>query len=68
MAWYKTISEWLEGEGFVPGKNDPCVYVHPITGMRLAVVVDDIICRGSREDTEAFYTALEARFQCKDPS
>ena len=68
MAWYKTISEWLEGEGFVPGKNDPCVYVHPITGMRLAVVVDDIICRGSRKDTEAFYNALEARFQCKDPS
>ena len=70
MAWYKTLREWLEGEGVVSGKNEPCVYdiVHPKTGLRLAVVVDDIICRGSREATDSFYAALEKRFQCKDPA
>ena len=68
MAWYKTLIEWLEGEGVVSGKNEPCVYVHPKTGLRLAVVVDDIICRGSREATDSFYAALEKRFQCKDPA
>ena len=56
MAWYKTLREWLEGEGFVSGKNGPCGYVHPKTGLRLAVVVDDIICRGSKEATDSFYS------------
>ena len=36
--------------------------------MRIALVVDDILCRGPREATEQFYTALREKFACKDPT
>ena len=70
MQWHKTISGWLEspGMGFVPGKNDPCVYVNKETGMRLALVVDDILCRGPMGATVQFYKDLEKRFEVKDPT
>ena len=73
--WHRTISGWLTdekvwgaGKAFVQGSNDPCIFVNKSTGMRLVLVVDDILCRGSKEATEAFYKSLEARFECKDPS
>ena len=65
MAWYTTLKTWLcdpKGQGFVAGKNDPCMFVNPRTGLRLAIVVDDIICRGSKEVTEMFYRDLGSRF------
>jgi len=55
-------------QGFRVGKNDPCVYVNPITKVRLVVVVDDILCRGSFKATEAFYTSLAARFKVQEPT
>ena len=42
--------------GFVAGTNDPCVCVNPETGLRMAIVVDDILVRGSEEATREFYT------------
>ena len=71
MAWYTTLKTWLcdpKGQGFVAGKNDPCMFVNPRTGLRLAIVVDDIICRGSKEATEMFYRDLGSRFDIKDPT
>ena len=69
MAWYTTLKTWLcdpKGQGFVAGKNDPCMFVNPRTGLRLAIVVDGIICRGSKEATEMFYRDLGSRFDIKD--
>ena len=68
MEWYRTPCAHLVSEGFRVGKNDPCVYVNPITKVRLVVVVDDILCRGSCKATEAFYTALAARFKVQEPT
>jgi hypothetical protein len=68
MEWYRTLCTHLVSEGFRVGKNDPCVYVNPITKVRLVVVVDDILCRGSRQATEAFYTSLAARFKVQEPT
>ena len=68
MSWHNTISTWLKSQGFVPGKNDPCIYINETTGMRLALVVDDILCRGPVESTKRFYEALADRFDCKDPT
>ena len=69
MEWYRTLCAHLVSEGFRVGKNDPCVYVNPIiTKVRLVVVVDDILCRGSRQATEAFYTSLAARFKVQEPT
>ena len=45
--WFVTLSNWLLSQGFVQGQNDPCAFVHPITQLKLATVVDDILCRGS---------------------
>ena len=54
--------------GFVCGKNGPCVFVNKVTGMRLALVVDVILCRGPMVATEKFYKDLEGRFKIKDPT
>ena len=68
MEWYRTLCAHLVSEGFRVGKNGPCVYVNPINKVRLVVVVDDILCRGSRQATEAFYTSLAARFKVQEPT
>ena len=70
MAWYKTLRDWLcsKDMGFQVGKNDPCIFHNPKTGLRLAVVVDDCIVRGSMEESEAFYKAMADRFKVKDPT
>ena len=38
------------------------------TGLRIVLVVDDILCKGSHLATDAFYEKLMGRFECKDPS
>ena len=43
MEWHRTLVQWLVSEGFTQGKNDPCVFTHPVTQLTLAVVVDDIL-------------------------
>jgi len=69
MEWYNTLNTWLcEDMGFVPGKNDPCIFTHPTTGMKLVTVVDDILCRGSKEQSDLFYKAMAIRFKMKDPT
>ena len=70
MEWYQTLKTWLTSKeiGFVPGYNEPCAFMHPTTGLKIAVVVDDILCRGSPEATAEFYKALGERFDCKDPA
>ena len=69
MEWYNTLNTWLcEDMGFVPGKNDPCIFTHPTTGMKLVTVVDDILCRGSKEQSDLFYKAMAIRFKMTDPT
>ena len=57
--------------GFRPGQQRPvclpCAFVHPITKVKLATVVDDIICRGSPEASAAFYKALRDKFEVTKP-
>ena len=69
-AWYTTVTQWLvdpEGMGYEQGKNEPCLFVHPVTQHRIVLFCDDFLCRGSREVSERFYAALAERFECKDP-
>ena len=67
--WYKTITDWLTSPemGYVAGKNEPCVFTHPVTGHTLTLFVDDILCRGSKQVSEDFYAKLAARFDVKAP-
>jgi hypothetical protein len=68
MEWHRTLVQWLASEGFTQGKNDPCVFTHPITHLTLAVVVDDILVRGHPKHSASFYKALGSKFECKEPS
>ena len=65
-AWYSTVTQWLVQEmGYKQGKNEPCLFIHPVTQHRIVFFCDDFLCRGSEEK---FYTTLAERFQCKDPT
>ena len=66
--WFDTLATWLKSQGFVQGANDPCLFTHPITHLRLATVVDDILCRGSAAASASFYAALGDRFKATDPT
>ena len=68
-AWYSTVTQWLVQQmGYKQGKNEPCLFVHPVTQHRIVLFCDDFLCRGSREVSERFYAALAERFECKDPT
>ena len=55
-AWYETLSKFLIDElGYIQGENEPCLFVHPETGFTMVIHVYDILCRGSKKDSDAFY-------------
>ena len=68
--WYCTIAGWLCDRGFIQGRNEPCLFRHPITDVRVVIVVDDFLCRGSPDDTVAFHDDLEGPdgFECSEGS
>ena len=66
--WYKTVTAWMIQMGYKQGRNEPCLFVHPVTEHRVLLFCDDFLCRGSKEVSEQFYAALAKRFECKDPS
>jgi hypothetical protein len=68
--WYRTIAAWLCNRGFEQGKNEPCLFRHPVTGFRIILVVDDLLCRGSVSDTTVFHDMLEGPdgFECSEGS
>ena len=50
--WWESLFAWLATQGFERSKHDQCLFGNPVTHMRLAVHVDDILARGSRRQTE----------------
>ena len=64
--WYETLAGWLTSEavGFVQGKHEPCLFRHPVSGLRVVIYVDDVITRGDHAATVAFQELLGARFDC----
>ena len=65
LDWFKTLSKWLESEGYYPKSNERCVFVND-KGFTVVTYVDDLITRGSREETDKFYALLNKRFDCKE--
>ena len=38
--WYDTLTQWLtdkDGMGYVQGENEPCYFVHPVTGHQIVL-------------------------------
>ncbi len=48
--------------GFDEGHNDLCLCLNPITLMRIACHVDDILTRGNREESTKFWNVVDAKF------
>ena len=57
-------TEVVEGvvDGFQQGENEPCVFVHPVTGLTVVLFVDDVITRGMPEDTAEFFNTLNETY------
>ena len=51
--------------GFKQGSNEPCLFVNPVTGVKIVIYVDDLLVRGSASESVKFHTALESRFDCR---
>ena len=63
--WYDTLAGWLESKGYHKKVDEPCAFVND-KGFTVLTYVDDLICRGSIEETERFYKLLADKFDCKD--
>ena len=51
---------------FVQGKNEPCCFRHPVSGLKVVLFVDDIITRGMPDVTKSFYTAMNAEYPLRE--
>ena len=45
LRFYKTMADWLHSEWFESGENEPYLFVHPITKLRVVTWVDDLMLR-----------------------
>ena len=50
--WYKTMTAWTIHMGYKQGRNEPCLFVHPVTWHRVVLFCVDFLCRGSKEVSE----------------
>jgi hypothetical protein len=68
--WYHTLSRWLTSDsiGFIQGKNEPCLFINPTTGLKLVIYVDDLLVKGSSVESARFHTSLESKFDCRPGS
>eukprot|EP00658_Telonema_sp_P-2_P017023 TRINITY_DN16590_c0_g1_i2.p2 TRINITY_DN16590_c0_g1~~TRINITY_DN16590_c0_g1_i2.p2 ORF type:complete len:232 (+),score=32.19 TRINITY_DN16590_c0_g1_i2:269-964(+) len=66
LRWYQTLKAYLQGEeGMRCSKNDPCLFIHPVTKMKFVVHTDDGLCRGRDEHTRPFWERLREKFGLK---
>ena len=77
--WYETVMSYLTkppnpnnpkegGLGFTKSPNDPSSFVHKTTGVRLGLVVDDILARGPPGAVRAFMESFREHFDCTEPN
>ena len=68
--WYCTIAGWLCDRGFIQAQNEPCLFRNPESNLKVVLVVDDLLCRGSPAAFAAFHDELEgpSGFECSEGS
>jgi hypothetical protein len=65
--WHQKCTGVLIGLGFNQSKADPCLYVHPETGMIILVYVDDLVLAAKERSTiDSFKTEFAKTFKIKD--
>lgn len=66
--WHKTIARWLTDEGYVQGRNDPCVFYKPDVDHLVILWVDDVLSHGVDAVTAEFYKRLDKKFGICEPT
>ena len=66
MRWFKTLVPHLLQLGFQQGTNDKCLFFHPVSKIRIALHVDDYICRGPKRHLQEFFAKMKEKFEHKD--
>ena len=67
VRWMNTLHPWIVEQGFVQGKNEPCVFYHKGMDTTVSTFVDDCGIEGPRENVEKFIKLISSRFECKKP-
>ena len=67
VRWMNTLHPWIVEQGFVQGKNEPCVFYHKGMDTTVNSYVDDCGIEGPRENVEKFIKLISSRFDCKKP-
>ena len=62
--WEEAVRQFMQGEGFVPGKSNPCFYWHE-GGVRGETHGDYFVMGGQRRAADRFKEALCAKFEVK---
>ena len=67
VRFMDTLHPWIVSEGFVAGKNEPCVFYNAELDILVETYVDDCLAIGPIENVTAFMKRLAHRFKCKEP-
>ena len=66
FLWNKRWTKHMKKLGFYQCKSDPCVFIDRVTGVILAIYVDDSWIMGKREEVDKVKRELQAEFEMKD--
>ena len=50
--WLETVVPWIVSQGFLRGKNDPCVFFNQARQLTILLYVDDVLVSGPREQAQ----------------
>ncbi|KAI0996392.1 hypothetical protein K3495_g11788 [Podosphaera aphanis] len=65
--WYACISTALQQKNFKIASFDPCVFIHPVKQVFIAIYVDDILIFGPNNSfSQNLKTSIGNDFECKD--
>jgi hypothetical protein len=64
QRFYDSLKGFLLSLGFKVSKNDVCLYSKG--NLKVATHVDDVLCRGTKSDSEWFWAKMEAKYCLKD--
>ena len=64
--WERTIATWIQDQGFIRGRNDPCCFYHSQRKLRITLYVDDLKMIGKREQIFWFHELLIKRFETRE--
>ena len=63
QRFYESLRDHLLSQGFTQSKNDVCLYVRG--SLRIGTHVDDVIARGTKADSEWFWSMMTAKYALK---